>query len=92
MGYVLHDRHGYVCDLASAYGCSKLIAWLAGVPHGPASSGFVADLWTTHPRKLAAELDTLLVSRPPTDPDVAEVARALVAGLRRSRGCAELVQ
>jgi hypothetical protein len=41
MSYVIHDRKGYLCDLASAYACSGVMNWLAGIEHSPLVTEFL---------------------------------------------------
>lgn len=90
MGYVIHDRRGYLCDLASATACSGVMNWLEG-GHSPLVTEFLVKGRTTHPRKLAAEIELLLLSHPP-NADVSDVAKAMARAFRRARGYAELRQ
>jgi hypothetical protein len=91
MSYVIHDRRGYLCDLASAYACSGVMNWLDGIEHSPLVTEFLVKERTTHPRKLAGEIERLLVSHPP-NADVTDVAKAMDRAFRRARGYAELRQ
>ena len=65
MGWVLHDKDGYVCDLSSAQGCRDLMSWLAIEVPSPVVLKFVHECRTTHPGHVAEEVDLLLRSRPP---------------------------
>lgn len=91
MSYVIHDRRGYLCDLAGAYACSGVMNWLEGIAHSLLVTEFLVKGRTTHPRKLAGEIERLLLAHPP-NADVTDVARAMVRAFRRARGFAELRQ
>jgi hypothetical protein len=81
MSYVIHDRRGYLCDLASATACSGVMNWLDGVEHSPLATEFLVKGRTTHPRKLAGEIERLLLSHPP-NADVSRVAKPIHFSLR----------
>ncbi len=91
MSYIIHDRRGYLCDLASAYACSGVMNWLEGVEHSPLVTEFLDKGRTTHPRKLAGEIERLLLAHPP-NADVTDVAKAMARAFRRAHGYAELAQ
>jgi hypothetical protein len=65
--------------------------WLDGIEHSPLVTEFLVKERTTHPRKLAGEIERLLVSHPP-NADVTDVAKAMDRAFRRARGYAELRQ
>jgi hypothetical protein len=91
MSYVVHDRRGYLCDLASAYACSGVMNWLDGIEHSPLVTEFLVKGKTLHPRKLAGKIEQLLLANPP-NADVTDVAKAMARAFRRARGYAELTQ
>jgi hypothetical protein len=91
MSYVIHDRRGYLCDLASATACSGVMNWLDGNEHSPLITEFLVKGRTTHPRKLAGEMEQLLLAHPP-NVDIADVAKAMARAFRRARGYAEITQ
>ena len=90
MSYVLHDRRGYLCDLASANACSAVMNWLDGIECSPLVTGFLVKRRTLHPRKLAGEIEWLLLAHPP-NADVTDVAKAMAMALRRARAYAEFM-
>ena len=92
MSIVLHDDKGHVCDLSSAHGCTRLRDWMIGAGSSATAKTFWEDGLTDSPRNLATEVAELLHAHPPVDADVANLAKALAKGLRRSHGVAILTQ
>lgn len=64
MSYVIHDRRGYLCDLAGGYACSGVMNWLEGIEQSPLVTEFLVTRRTSHPRKLACEIARLLLAHP----------------------------
>ena len=91
VSYVIHDRRGYLCDLASANACLGVMTWLDGIEHSPLLTEFLVKGRTDHPRRLAGEIEDLLLTHPP-NADVTDVAKAMARAFRRARGYAELRQ
>jgi hypothetical protein len=91
VSYVIHDRRGYLCDLASANACAAVMNWMAGIEHSPLVTEFLVKGRTMHPRKLAGEIERLLLAHPP-NAEVADVAKAMARAFRRARAYAVLTQ
>ncbi len=58
---------------------------LDGIEHGSLVTEFLVTGRTTHPRKLAGEIELLLLAHPP-NADVTDVAKVMARVLRRARG------
>jgi len=91
MSFVLHDKNGYLCDLASATTCLGFTQWLKKYNISNIASDFIKDGYTPHPRRLAGEITRLLSVNPP-ETHVKELADAYIKGLRRAQGFAMLTQ
>jgi hypothetical protein len=57
--------------------------WLDGIEHSPLVTVFLVKGRTAHPRKLACEIEQLLLTHPP-NADVTEVAQAMARTFRRA--------
>jgi hypothetical protein len=90
MSYVLHDKNGYVCDLASATACLRFINWLKR-NSSKTSRDFIRDGLSSHPRILANDIAHQLKNDPPA-PHLKTLAEEYIKGLRRARGYAMLTQ
>jgi hypothetical protein len=89
MSFVLHDKNGYICELASATACLLFFEWLGNHQGSGTVSLFLKEGTTAHPRKLANEIADLLKDDPPTT-HVQALAEEYIKGLRRARGYAML--
>lgn len=88
MSVVLTDANGYVADIATNLGATRMMTWLEQSDNEH-TKDFVRDGISETPQELAAAIEALLSSSLPSTEDEREVVAGLVGALKKceSRAC-----